>query len=216
LRAIRLDQWLFRNCFISFVFLIRRPSVFVVRKRISVLGLDNPEPPTPKALRLQQMIAARASAFIQENLLGLPTLPTEAELARLHEAKRAEAQRRIAEERRLEREQQRRREEAESQSQRDADARAKASSSSKTGVRFSSAADGGVAVITDAGWKPDEVTTATGRRGVGQDPMIQQMDIIRGYIKQARDARRWDEVQMLEDNLKELQREYWAQRGTAQ
>jgi rabenosyn-5 len=191
-------------------------AAFVVSKRISVLGLDNPEPPTPKSLRLQQMIAAHASAFIQDNLLGLPPLPTEQELTRLHEAKRAEAQRRIAEERRLEREQQRRREEAEGQTQKDADARVKVSSSSKTGVRFSSAADGGVEVITDSGWKPDEVAAASSRRNAGQDPMIQQMDIIRGYIKQAQEARRWDEVKMLEDNLKELQREYWAQRSKSQ
>jgi len=186
-----------------------------VRKRISVLGLDNPDPPTPKALRLQQMIAARASAFIQENLLGLPMLPTEAELTRLREAKRIEAQRRIAEERRLEREQQRRREEAESATQREVDSRVKAAQSFKAGVKFNNAADAGVEVVTDSGWKPAEVTASAGRLNTGDDPMIQQMDIIRGYIKQARDARRWDEVQMLEDNLKELQKEYWAQHNVS-
>ena len=60
-----------------------------------------------------------------------------------------------------------------------------------------------------SGWKPDAAET----RGAGQhatdDPMVQQMNIIRGYIRQAQDARRWDEVGMLEQNLRELQQEYW-------
>ena len=43
------------------------------------------------------------------------------------------------------------------------------------------------------------------------DPMVQQMNIIRSYVKQAREAQKWDEVQMLEDNLRELQLEYWRQ-----
>ena len=77
---------------------------------MSTLGQDSAEPLTPTQVRLQQMIAAQASAFLQENLLSLPKLPSADELARLHAAKRAETQRRIAEERRrAEQEQQRRR-----------------------------------------------------------------------------------------------------------
>jgi rabenosyn-5 len=41
--------------------------------------------------------------------------------------------------------------------------------------------------------------------------MVQQMNIIRGYIKQARQAEKLDEVKMLEQNLKDLQREYLRQ-----
>ena len=41
--------------------------------------------------------------------------------------------------------------------------------------------------------------------------MIQQMNIIRSYIKQAKQAGKLDEVQMLEQNLKELQNEYLRQ-----
>ncbi|KAG0430755.1 hypothetical protein HPB47_022398 [Ixodes persulcatus] len=40
------------------------------------------------------------------------------------------------------------------------------------------------------------------------DPMVVQMGIIRGYIRQARESRRYDEVAILEANLKELKREY--------
>ena len=60
-----------------------------------------------------------------------------------------------------------------------------------------------------SGWKPDAANTSAAYHG--EDPMVQQMNIIRGYIRQAQEARRWDEVHMLEENLRELQQEYWAQ-----
>ena len=37
------------------------------------------------------------------------------------------------------------------------------------------------------------------------------MNIIRGYLKQAKQAQRWDEVDMLEDNLKHLEDEFYRQ-----
>ena len=60
--------------------------------------------------------------------------------------------------------------------------------------------------MTNSGWKPSEVAVTARSQ---DDPMVQQMDIIRGYIKQARQANKLDEVQMLENNLKDLQQEYW-------
>jgi rabenosyn-5 len=42
--------------------------------------------------------------------------------------------------------------------------------------------------------------------------MLQQMEIIRGYIRQAKTAKRLDEVAMLEQNLRDLQLEYQRQR----
>jgi rabenosyn-5 len=41
------------------------------------------------------------------------------------------------------------------------------------------------------------------------DPMLQQMDIIRNYIKQAKQAKKMDEVETLERNLLELEAEYY-------
>merc|ERR550539_1607981 len=43
--------------------------------------------------------------------------------------------------------------------------------------------------------------------GVTDDPMLQQIQIIRGYIAQARQQNRFDEVHMLETNLQMLQEE---------
>lgn len=62
--------------------------------------------------------------------------------------------------------------------------------------------------VVEAGWKPTEVNAVSSEES---DPMIQQMNIIRGYVKQAKQARKWDEVKMLEDNLKELQLAYWSE-----
>jgi len=152
------------------------------------------------------MIAAQASAFLQENLLSLPKLPTEEELERLHEAKRLEAQRRIAEERRLEQEQRRRREEAErleNSTTKEVTSHHRRTASTPE-VKFNK-----TEVEVLSGWKPDPANTGAGHHG--DDPMVQQMNIIRGYIRQAQEARRWDEVNMLEENLRELQQEYWAQ-----
>lgn len=55
------------------------------------------------------------------------------------------------------------------------------------------------------GWKPEGETEHASRIA---DPMLQQMEIIRGYIRQARQAQRLDEVTMLEQNLRDLQLEY--------
>lgn len=186
---------------------------FVCSKRIAVLGLDNSTPPSPKSLRLQQMISAHAGAFLQENLLGLPSLPSEEELSKLREARRQEALRRAEQMRQAaELERKRREEQAASLEERE-----KSGAGSRRGTReniatpqpsarFSrKAEDGGVQL---SGWKPTEVTPG---RNANEDPMIQQMNIIRGYIKQAQEAQKWDEVQMLKENLKELQRVYWEQ-----
>ena len=53
------------------------------------------------------------------------------------------------------------------------------------------------------GWGPVQVTM-----GSSPDPMVQQMEIIKGYIRQARQEKRYDEVRLFEQNLKELELEY--------
>lgn len=58
------------------------------------------------------------------------------------------------------------------------------------------------------GWKPVE---DAGRVSKASDPMLQQMEIIRGYIRQAKQANRVDEVVMLEQNLRDLHTEYQRQ-----
>ena len=62
--------------------------------------------------------------------------------------------------------------------------------------------------VTTVGWKPVE---ANNHVAEADDPLVQQMNIIRSYIKQAKQAQKWDEVKIFEDNLKELNAEYWRQ-----
>lgn len=57
------------------------------------------------------------------------------------------------------------------------------------------------------GWGPVNVTMSG-----SPDPMTQQMDIIKGYIRQAKHERRFEEVALFEQNLKELELEYIRQR----
>ena len=64
-----------------------------------------------------------------------------------------------------------------------------------------------IAKSSNAGWGPVNVTMSG-----SPDPMLQQMDIIKGYIRQARQERRFEEVELFEQNLKELELEYMKQR----
>ena len=48
---------------------------------------------------------------------------------------------------------------------------------------------------------------------VNEDPMVQQMNNLRGYIQQAREANMFDEVSMLESNLRMLQEEFKRQKA---
>ena len=77
------------------------------------MGLDAADPPGPRQLFLQRSIRVHASSFMQENMLGLQSLPPEQELVKRREAKRLEVQRRIEAERQAaaEKEQRRREEE---------------------------------------------------------------------------------------------------------
>ena len=61
-------------------------------------------------------------------------------------------------------------------------------------------------VVVEVGWTPD-VNVAI----VSDNPIIQQMNIIRGFIKQAKLANKLDEVAILEDNLRELKEALYKQ-----
>ena len=61
--------------------------------------------------------------------------------------------------------------------------------------------------VVGNGWGPVPIS-----QGSSPDPMLQQMDIIKGYITQAKQQKKFDEVEMLERNLMELEEEYIKQR----
>lgn len=63
------------------------------------------------------------------------------------------------------------------------------------------------------GWSP-QVVTKKDLTETFDDPLIQQMEIVREYIRQARQAMRFDEVASLEANLKYLQEMHKQQQNT--
>lgn len=56
------------------------------------------------------------------------------------------------------------------------------------------------------GWLPS--ADSANARSELEDPLLQQIENIQSFLRQAREAQRTDEVAMLEDNLRQLQDEY--------
>ncbi|KAK3101522.1 hypothetical protein FSP39_004200 [Pinctada imbricata] len=169
-------------------------------KKILNLGLNSEEEPQAKQLQLQRAIRLYASNFMQDNMLGLQSLPSEEQYKMLQERRTQEIQQRIAAERLAAIEAQER--EKRLQEAKEGGHKNTPSSVKVTEERPRS----GSKKLTS--WMPSESNINFSDR---DDPMIQQMNIIRGYIKQARQAQKFDEVNMLEQNLKELQQEYLRQ-----
>lgn len=163
-------------------------------KGILTLGLKEEEPPSPKQVSLQRSIHTYASSFLKDNMLGLEELPSETEYMQLQTAHKEQINKKIAAERLAV---------MENEHKRQLSSGSAAKSTSNPGHHRSNSAD-----VMGVGWQPAEGVTIGSK---ADDPMIQQMNIIRGYIKQARQARKMDEVTMLEQNLHELQQEYLKQ-----
>ena len=131
-------------------------------------------------------------------MLGLPSLPNEEQLKSVQEQRSPEIQKKIEEEKKQEIDKQMMR------------SQGKSSYSNVNNASFSFYEKEPI-VSPDSGWGPEFRNSETSKRNV--DPMLQQMEIISNYIKQARDAHKYDEVHMLEENLKELEIEYSCQNG---
>ncbi|BFZ10752.1 hypothetical protein BsWGS_13791 [Bradybaena similaris] len=200
-------------------------------KKILIWG-SKEQQPNSRQMHLQKSIRLYASHFMQENLMGLQSLPTEEEYNKLREARAAEMQRKIAAERQAAMEaQERERQEREklekerqlkelglqSQGSPKLGHRRVASGGDKrrllgTKVPLSLTVKSHTRNSSDtnvgAGWKPSEEALKVSK---ASDPMLQQMEIIRNYIRQAKQAQRADEVLMLEQNLRDLHTEYLRQ-----
>nr|XP_009480131.1 PREDICTED: rabenosyn-5 [Pelecanus crispus] len=154
-------------------------------KKILSLGLHEDPQPHPKTLQLQRMIRYSATLFVQEKLLGLMSLPTkdqyeELKKRRLHMVA--------------------------------LETHGKQEEKQKDFISRSAAAVNGDAthlkkgtVRKSEGWLP---TSSISRESEIADPLLQQIDNITSFIKQAKAANRIDEVHMLQENLRQLQDEY--------
>ncbi|XP_010212403.1 PREDICTED: rabenosyn-5 [Tinamus guttatus] len=154
-------------------------------KKILSLGLHEELQPHPKTLQLQRMIRYSATLFVQEKLLGLMSLPTKDQY---EELKKKRLQMVALEAYRKQEEKQK-----DLISRSAATVNGEATHLKKGTVRKSE------------GWLP---TSSISRESERADPLLQQIDNITSFIKQAKAANRIDEVRMLQENLRQLQDEY--------
>ncbi|MBN3302101.1 rabenosyn-5 [Amia ocellicauda] len=164
-------------------------------KKILTLGMNEEPKPHPKSQQLQRMIRYSATLFVQEKLLGLMSLPTKEKYEELKEKRKQDMDRKLQQERQAALEAQKRRSEEKPRDQ----SRLAASTNGE-------ATQAQQRPMTKAGgWLPSSSVLHT--REI-EDPLLQQIDNIKSFIRQARAANRVDEVSTLEENLRQLQDEY--------
>lgn len=166
-------------------------------KKILTLGVKDDPQPHPKVLQLQKMIRYTATLFVQEKLLGLMSLPTKEKYEELKEKRKQEQEKRLQQERLAAQETLKRRQESERN-------RPPASTNGELPQ-----APRAPRMTKAGGWLP-----SADARSELEDPLLQQIENIQSFLRQAREARRADEVAMLEENLRQLQDEYDQQQTT--
>ncbi|CAL4088206.1 unnamed protein product [Meganyctiphanes norvegica] len=166
----------------------------------------------PRQGLLQRRIYSSAAGFLKENILGLSKLPTAEEFRSIQARKRLETEARLMAEKEASRLREERAEQILKRRDRErnsASPRGHSSLNSTTSNRSSIKAQppqiSQASVVVDTGWGADSSAHNVTET---DHPLVQQMNIIRNYIRQAREASRYDEVSALETNLKELQEEY--------
>ncbi|KAK7082952.1 Rabenosyn-5 [Halocaridina rubra] len=193
-------------------------SLNSMAQRIKILGNDqdatdsaassNALSSGPRQELLQRRIHSTSTAFLKEHILSLPKLPSSQELKDMQERRKLETEARLAAEKEAARQAEehaaeilRKRDQKSRETPRNTPVR-----SVHTPLSFSSLKKKQTEeVLVDTGWGVDSSTFDVSET---DDPMVQQMNIIRNFIRQARDASRYDEVATLEANLRELQEEY--------
>ncbi|XP_037819904.1 rabenosyn-5 [Lucilia sericata] len=165
-------------------------AIDVLSKRILAISCE----PGTREESLKKAIRLSCIQLIKEKMLSLPPLPKEEEIRKIQERKRMEAELRIATERRQAMEAYERY------------GLAAASSSESTSLKSGDYAQGSDLRSLD-NWTAHQISTA----GLVQsdDPLVEQINIIKGYIKQARQDMNFDVVETLEINLRELQKEFY-------
>uniref|UniRef100_A0A3B5K6X9 Rabenosyn, RAB effector n=1 Tax=Takifugu rubripes TaxID=31033 RepID=A0A3B5K6X9_TAKRU len=163
-------------------------------KKILTLGTKDDPPPHPKSVQLQRMIRYSATLFVQEKLLGLMSLPTKDKYEELKEKRKEEQEKRLQQERLASQESVKRRQESE---------RKRALPGTNGELPSAPRAP---RMTKAGGWLPSADSAST--RMELDDPLLQQIENIQSFLRQARKAQRMDEVAMLEENLRQLQDEY--------
>ncbi|CAN9515415.1 unnamed protein product [Ophioblennius macclurei] len=160
-------------------------------KKILTLGTKDDPQPHPKVLQLQRMIRYTATLFVQEKLLGLMSLPTKDKYEELKEKRKQEQEKRLQQERLAAQELAKRRQDSErhrpaARTNGEVPRAPKAPTMTKAG-----------------GWLP-----CADSRSEQEDPLLQQIENIKSFLRQALEAHKPEEAAMLKENLRQLQDEY--------
>ncbi|XP_017485044.1 PREDICTED: rabenosyn-5 [Rhagoletis zephyria] len=141
---------------------------------------------------LKKSIRLSCIQLIKDKMLSIPPLPAEEEIRKIQDRKRMEAEQRIETERRLAMEAYER----------------QALANNTNDFQNKANNDGDYAYGSDLrsldNWSAQPVNISQ-----SEDPLIEQINIIKAYIKQARQEMNFDVVETLELNLRELQREFY-------
>ncbi|MGH0147780.1 UNVERIFIED_CONTAM: hypothetical protein FKN15_033901 [Acipenser sinensis] len=164
-------------------------------KKILMLGMNEEPKPHPKTQQLQRMIRYTATLFVQEKLLGLMSLPTKEKYEEIKEKRKQDQERKLQLEKQALQEAQSRRTEEKPRDQLHVAASTNGEAAQMQKPSMTKA----------GGWLP---SSGAPRNWENSDPLLQQIDNIQSFIQQAREANRVDEVNMLEENLRQLQDEY--------
>lgn len=158
-----------------------------ISKRI--LAIQSPQGSREESLK--KAIRLAMIRYIKEQLMIIPEIPLEEEIKRLQVKRTRDLKQRIERERRLALE---------------AYERYELHSTNNDTVKSSPASKKGSAIRTVDNWSGYQDTSIS-----SNDPLVQQINIVKAYIKQAREAMKFEEVGALEINLRELQQELYRQ-----
>ena len=184
-------------------------AINVVSRKIQELDVVE-EKPLPPSLPLQNKLRLFASQYIREVMCGLPNLPREEELEKLQEERHRQLQREIELEKRNQLMSLSARSPIVSEASNAGQSPSKLNKKTASSSRNKTNSPKNDEVVShDQGWGIQNVMLDDDVKGM--DPILVQISILRDYIRQAREDHRYEEVNMLENNLKQLEIEYYLQ-----
>ncbi|XP_058445078.1 rabenosyn-5 [Malaya genurostris] len=169
---------------------------------ISKTILAIPFAPGSREEALKKAIRLSCISYIKEQMLSIPPLPAEEEIKKIQLRKKQETAKRIERERRLALEAYEKYE-LQSEPYNGSSSSSTASTAEMTNGRYYGAA----AVSSSDNWSGYQAANVAVSSTA--DPLIDQINIVKGYIRQAREALRFEEVETLERNLSELTHEFY-------
>ena len=168
-------------------------NIDLMSKKIQALGVENSQEiqegvAKPRKFALQDQVRRASINFIKETLVGLPSLPSDEELAKIQEQRKIEIARQMEENKRKREEAQAKYQAMQEKRKLEAD-RTKSSSLPRS-------ASGGKFNTSKVSYESGFVLSSSAQqrevvREVTDDPMLQQIQIITGYIAQARQQNRY-------------------------